>query len=75
MDVYVDLSPGDVLDALDWSTLPVWMSRMELRRGRLGLFNDIVYAKQAGSAGFTRSGPGGLATLSGNVSANYTQAT
>lgn len=71
----VDLSPTDVLEALDWSTLPVWMSYAEARNGRLGLFNDIVYSKLSGADGFSRTGPGGRATLSGNIEADYEQAT
>lgn len=73
--VDVDLTPGDVLGALDWSTLPAWFSYAEARYGRLGLFNDIAYAKLTGSSGFSRSGPGGIATLNGNVRADYTQTT
>jgi len=71
----VGLSPTDVLEALDWSTLPVWMSYAEARNGRLGLFNDIVYSKLSGAAGFSRTGAGGGATLSGNIQADYEQAT
>ena len=71
----VDLSPRDILSALDWSTLPTWMSTAEVRRGRFGFFNDIVYSKLSGSSGFSGSGPGGLATLNSNISAKYTQAT
>ena len=73
--VAVDLTPSDVLGALDWSTLPAWFSYAEARYGRLGLFNDIAYAKLTGSSGFSRSGPGGIATLNGNVRADYTQTT
>jgi hypothetical protein len=73
----VDVSPSDVLDALDWSGLPVWMSYMEVTNGRLTLFNDIVYSKIAGSAGFEGTAQGRLATLglAGNVEADYTQTT
>jgi hypothetical protein len=70
----VDANPFDLLNALDWSTIPVWMSYAEIRNGRLSLFNDIVYTKLAGSANFAASGPGGRATLRGNVEADYTQA-
>lgn len=71
----VSATPIEIVESLDWSTLPVWMSHAELRSGRFSLFNDIVYAKLAGSDAFERSGPGGRATLSGNVQADYEQAT
>src|SRR5262245_16520609 len=45
----VDVSAKEILEHLDWSTLPAWMSYAEARYGRLSLFNDIVYAKIAGS--------------------------
>jgi hypothetical protein len=73
----VEVSPSDVLSALDWSGLPVWMSYMELTNGRLTLFNDIVYAKVEGQGGFEATRTGGVTTLSlaGDVEANYTQTT
>lgn len=67
----VDVNPGDVLEALDWSTLPVWMSYAELKNGRLTLFNDTIWTALEGSAGF--SGPVGLVTAS--VDVDYTQLT
>lgn len=70
-DVSVD--PSDMFGHLDWSTLPAWMSYAEARRGKLGLFNDIVYASLSGSRGFGKDGQ--HATFSGNVSADYTQLT
>jgi hypothetical protein len=71
----VNATPIEVVEKLDWSTLPVWMSHAELRIGRFGVFNDIVYAKLADSDVFERSGSGGRATLSGDISADYEQAT
>ena len=70
----VDVTAGQVLDALDWSGIPAWFSYAEARNGRLVLFNDIAYAKLAGSKSFAKTGPLGAATLSGNVSADYEQA-
>jgi len=70
----VDISAGQVIDALDWSGIPAWFSYAEARNGRVALFNDIVYSKLSGSGDFAKSGPGGLATLSGNVKADYEQA-
>lgn len=70
----VDISAGQVIDALDWSGIPAWFSYAEARNGRVSLFNDIVYSKLSGSGDFAKSGPGGLATLSGNVKADYEQA-
>lgn len=73
--VSIDVSPGDVLDALDWSGLPAWMSSFEARKGKIGLFSDIVYAKLAGSASFARSVQGrfATATLGGRLDADYQQ--
>ncbi len=73
----VEVSPDDVINALDWSSLPTWMSYAELRNGRLALFNDIVYSKLAGSAGFERSRQGKFvnANLKADVDAGYEQAT
>jgi len=73
----VQASPADLINALDWSELPIWMSYAEARNGRLSLFNDIVYSKLAGSADFAASRQGrnvGLA-LAGNVETDYQQAT
>ncbi len=70
----VDVTPGQVLDALDWSGIPAWFSYAEARNGRVTLFNDIAYAKLSGSGDFAKTGPLGAATLSGNVSADYEQA-
>jgi len=70
-DVAVD--PVQIIDALDWSTLPIWMSYAEARRGPLSLFNDIVYAQLSGSGGFTGSVSRGIATatLKAHVKADY----
>lgn len=70
----VDVSAGQVLDALDWSGVPAWFSHAQARNGRLFLFNDIAYAKLAGSRDFAKSGPAGALTLTGNVGASYEQA-
>ncbi len=70
----VDISPGQVLDALDWSGVPAWFSYAEARNGRVTLFNDIAYAKLSDSNDFAKSGPAGAVTLSGNVAAEYEQA-
>jgi hypothetical protein len=53
----VELNPSDVISALDWSTIPVWMSYTELRNGPLMFFNDIVYSSLEGSGGFQGTGP------------------
>ena len=70
-DVAVD--PGQIIDALDWSTLPLWMSYAEARHGPLSLFNDIVYTQLSGSGGFTGSVSRGIAdaTFKANVKADY----
>ena len=52
-DVQVD--PIEMLEHLDWSTLPAWMSYAEARNGPIGLFNDIVYANVTGSKDFARA--------------------
>ena len=70
----MDVTAGQVLDALDWSGIPAWFSYAEARNGRLVLFNDIAYAKLAGSKSFAKTGPLGVATLGGNVEADYEQA-
>jgi hypothetical protein len=72
----VDASPDDVISALDWSGIPAWMSSFEARRGRLGLFGDIVYSQLAGSDSFARSNQiGPVSTLlGGRVEVNYKQA-
>ena len=71
LDVAVD--PIEIIDHLDWSTLPMWMSYAEARRGPLSLFNDIVYAQLSGAGGFTRSVSGrrATATFGGHVTADY----
>lgn len=73
----VQASPVDLINALDWSEIPIWMSYAEARNGRLSLFNDIIYSKLADSADFAASRQGrfvGLA-LAGNVETDYQQAT
>jgi hypothetical protein len=71
LDVAVD--PIEIIDHLDWSTLPMWMSYAEARRGPLSLFNDIVYAQLSGAGGFTRSVSGrrATATFGAHVKADY----
>lgn len=71
----VEASPWDLIEALDWSEIPIWMSYAEARNGRFSLFNDIVYTKLEGSGEFARSGPLGAATLVGAVEADYLQTT
>ena len=68
----VDVTPGQVLDALDWSGIPAWFSYAELRKGRFSFFNDIVYSSLSGSSDFAKSGPLG-GSLSGTLSADYEQ--
>jgi hypothetical protein len=70
----VDVTPTQIIEALDWSSIPAWFSYAEARNGRVALFNDIAYANLAGSGDFAKTGPLGNATLSGNVSADYEQA-
>ena len=50
----VDVTVGQVLDALDWSAIDSWFSYAEARNGNLTLFNDIAYAKLAGSKDFAK---------------------
>jgi len=69
----VDVSAGQVLDALDWSGIPAWFSYAEARNGRIGLFNDIAYSKLTASRDFAKTGPGGALSLSGNLGADYEQ--
>lgn len=73
----VEASPDQLIEALDWSTLPIWMSQAEARNGRFSLFNDIVYTKLSGSADFAKSVRGRFASLAlgGRVEADYEQAT
>lgn len=66
-DVQVD--PIEMLEHLNWSTLPAWMSYGEARNGPIGLFNDIVYANVTGSKDFAR-----LPSSSAGVSVDYEQA-
>mgnify|MGYP007106198089 CR=1 FL=1 len=72
----IDVSPDQLIDALDWSSLPIWMSYAEARNGRFSLFNDILYTKLAGSAEFAKSVQGRFATLAlgGRLEADYEQA-
>ncbi len=70
----VDVTARQVLEALDWSGIPAWFSYAEARNGRVALFNDIAYAQLSGSGDFAKTGPLGILTLSGNVSAEYEQA-
>ena len=55
-DVQVD--PIEILDHLNWSTLPAWMSYAEARNGPISLFNDIVYVNVTGSKDFAKPLPG-----------------
>lgn len=75
-ELQVDANPKQLIDALDWSGIPIWMSYSEARRGKLTLFNDIVYSKLEASGSFARSAQGRLAsaTLSGSLQSSYTQA-
>jgi len=70
----IDVTAGQVVDALDWSGIPAWFSYAEARNGSVSFFNDIVYSKLAGSDNFARSGSSGAATLTGNVNSDYQQA-
>ncbi len=72
----LEATPKDVINALDWSQIPVWMSSFEARNGRFSVFNDIVYAKLAGSARFARATQGRLVStsLAGRVEADFEQA-
>lgn len=65
----VDVAPNDILRSLDWSTLPVWMSYTELRRGPFTLFNDIIWTALEGGQGFDRK------FITGDVQVDYTQLT
>jgi hypothetical protein len=65
----VNVGPSDILQNLDWSTLPVWMSYGELKNGRVTLFNDIVWSALEAGAGFEGR------VLAGSVDAEYTQLT
>lgn len=60
-ELEMSVGPVDVIKALDWSQIPVWMSAAELRRGPFTILNDIVYSKMAESAGFERSFAGRFA--------------
>ncbi|MFP3921169.1 MAG: hypothetical protein ACLFU3_05610 [Dichotomicrobium sp.] len=71
----VSVSPTEIIEHLDWSSLPIWMSHAEFRSGRFSVFNDIVYTKLADSGDFAESELEGGATLSGNIEADYEQAT
>lgn len=65
----IDVGPTDILENLDWSTLPVWMSYGELKNGRLTLFNDIVWSALEAGAGFEGR------VVAGSVEAEYRQLT
>jgi len=69
----VDVTAGQVIEALDWSGIPAWFSYAEARNGRFSLFNDVVYSKLTASRDFAKTGPLGVVSLSGNVSADYEQ--
>jgi hypothetical protein len=69
VDLDVDAAPRDILENLDWSTLPVWMSYSELKNGRVTLFNDIVWSALEAGAGFEGR------VLAGSVEAEYRQLT
>lgn len=78
-ELAVNAGPKQLINALDWSDFPVWMSYAEARLGKLSLFNDVVYTKLADSSAFavSRTGRFGLATasLAGNLRFSQTQAT
>jgi hypothetical protein len=69
----VDVTPSQVIDALDWSGIPAWFSYAELRKGQLSFFNDIVYSKLSGSNDFAATGPAGAVSLAGSLGADYEQ--
>jgi hypothetical protein len=76
-NIEVDIGPITVLENLDFSQIPAWMSYMEARNGRLSLFNDIVYSKFAGAGDFAKARQVGIlgATLAGSIEADYEQTT
>jgi len=67
----VDYSPIDVIEALDWPGLPVWMHYAEVNYDRFAIFNDLVYARLSGSGSFSASGAG--ATLTGTITGTQEQ--
>jgi hypothetical protein len=71
------VSPKEIIDNLDWSTLPTWMSYAEARRGPISFFNDIVYSKLSGSADFAKSSHRKViaGSLGGDIEVDYEQAT
>ncbi len=73
----VKADPIDIINNLDWSGLPAWMSYAEARRGKISLFNDIVYAKLSGSSDFAKSVRRRFinASLGGSVEVDDEQAT
>jgi hypothetical protein len=76
--VGVDASPKDLINALDWGGgLPIWMSYVEARNGKLSLFNDVIYSKLSAGGAFAKSRTGQLTTLSlaGSLDAEYKQTT
>ena len=78
-DLDMNVGPKQLINALDWSDFPIWMSYAEARLGKLSLFNDVVYAKVADSKAFvtSRTGRFGIATasLAGDLRFSQTQAT
>lgn len=74
-EIEMSVGPSDVLKALDWSGIPVWMSNAELRHGPFTLLNDIVYSKLADSAGFERSFSGrfAAANIKADVDVDFEQ--
>ncbi len=71
----VEATPKDIINALDWSQIPVWMSSFEARNGRFSVFNDIVYAKLTQSTQFVRAAQGRFASasLAGRIEADFEQ--
>lgn len=74
-EIEMSVSPSDVLKALDWSQIPVWMSAAEVRRGPFTILNDIVYSKMAESGGFERSFAGrfAMANVAAKVDVDFEQ--
>jgi hypothetical protein len=70
LDVAID--PAQIITHLDWPVIvPAWMSHAEARRGRLSVFNDIVWTDLNGSGGFSRMGRIAAATFGAHVQADY----
>ena len=72
----INVGPKQIIDHLDTSGLPAWMSYVEARRGSLSLFNDIVYVKLKGSADFARVVSRGpvSATFGADIKVDFEQA-